>query len=133
MARAHQRMVLGVAWAPGDALFATAARDSSVKLWTMAAAGHALVWLHYINSNRDRTDLVHAPPAYLHRRHFIMCVTVCRPSTEAVCDAVAACSGDKRCLCTSQQHSLRWLQNMAPSRRSGGWQHAAVASCRDRR
>ncbi len=43
MARAHQRMVLGVAWAPGDALFATASRDSTVKLWTMAAAGHALV------------------------------------------------------------------------------------------
>lgn len=39
VAKAHQRMVLGAAWAPGDALFATASRDASVKLWTMSESG----------------------------------------------------------------------------------------------
>lgn len=42
VAKAHQRMVLGAAWAPGDALFATASRDSSVKLWTMSESGAPL-------------------------------------------------------------------------------------------
>ena len=39
-------MVLGVAWAPGDLLFATAARDSTVKLWTMEASGPSVMRLH---------------------------------------------------------------------------------------
>lgn len=39
VARAHQRMVLGVAWAPSDVLFATASRDCSVKLWAMTSSG----------------------------------------------------------------------------------------------
>ena len=37
--KAHQRMVLGVSWAPSDALFATASRDNSVKLWSIGATG----------------------------------------------------------------------------------------------
>lgn len=46
VARAHQRMVLGVAWAPSDVLFATASRDCSVKLWAMTSSGDVLSTFH---------------------------------------------------------------------------------------
>ena len=39
--RAHARVAWGCAWAPGGRVFATGARDCSVKLWRTAAPGEA--------------------------------------------------------------------------------------------
>ena len=39
--RAHARVAWGCAWAPCGRVFATGARDCSVKLWRIAAPGEA--------------------------------------------------------------------------------------------
>ena len=39
--RAHARVAWGCAWAPCGRVFATGARDCSVKLWRTAAPGEA--------------------------------------------------------------------------------------------
>ena len=109
-AKAHERIVWGVAWAHDDAFFATASRDKSVKVWARpAAADSAGAWrLHSTLAKLpdSATAVAWAPRCALFLAE-LSCPALTYPGTKGLRGLARICwpSGWKTASCCSRRRS----------------------------